>query len=195
MEEKITLDLLTKNKTTIDVDFILNYSKNNLRFSEYKFLENIYNHGNEIQPYDLENNFNLKNIQGNWQLPFNENNKNNELLISFFKFLNRHNKKKYKQFIDELYEIYVDLNPILKQLGIIKEKQHKIDIMVGITSTFNYDDIREFYEYSLNYNYVVSTRCKNKTYNDLYNNVQDKLDILLRYVPSKKTLKNIINQL
>jgi hypothetical protein len=177
----ITLESLTNNLTTIDVPYII--SLLNEIDVEYPIskLNKIDRRSEELSKV-----LNMKGLVGDWKYPFNTNFIKNEFLIAsmkeFWRFDNIDDIE-----IEKLFDIYAKLNPIIKNIP-TKVMFDKYYIIMGMTSGYNYDDIYDFVT-------IGGFDKRDDIYLNKHKEVTKTLGIDLQYVPSEKTLDNILSHL
>lgn len=180
--KNITLESLTDNLKTIDVNYINSLLDNiDDEYKDYAIskLTKIQRRSEE-----LYNEYHIEGLVGKWNYPFNTNYLKNEFLIFSMKEFWR-NEIMSEIEIEKLFDIYAELNPIIKNIP-THEMYDKYNIMLGMTSGFNYDDI---------YDFVVIGGGSNRDlkYMKKFDEVCDLVGHHLHYVASEKTLNKIIS--
>ncbi len=125
----------------IDVIKCLALLKNN--DTNYDYTVKDYEKGFSQPSYDLSLKMKF-NIYNKWELPFNWSHKDLQLLLTATYYIDNSSV-----ILDELFEIFIKLNPILNKVNlnvpiqndIVTKKYH---ILFGIASMFNLHDISEY---------------------------------------------------
>jgi hypothetical protein len=181
---KITLELLTDNLTTINLQIIDDL----IKISEHYYLMHknyVKNKNNVRRSEELYFKTNIKGLVGDWKYPFNENITDNEfLLISMKELIEYHLMDKNEML--KLFKIYKKLNPIIKNIPVNNDYMNMYHIMMGMTSGFNYDDIYDFIT-------IGGGSLRDDNWIKKHNIASELLGNYIMYIPSEKTLDKIIN--
>lgn len=177
-----SLEYLTNNYTKIDIDKIINATKDT-RYGWVIQDEKI--KGIKRAGEDLAIKYNLKGVVGEWVSPFGETPAKNECLT--FGLMELYdNDESYSVEINKLYEIYLELNPSINGFP-VKNIYDKYSVMLGMTSGYNYDDIYDWIT-------IGGGMSRDNNYKSLKNELESIVGHV-GYVASEKTIKNILNQL
>jgi hypothetical protein len=181
-EEFYTLEYLTDNLTTVNMEKLIDATKE----CQYGWvIEEQKASSTKRAGEDLSNKYNLNGVVGEWVYPFNSPSYSNESLCFGLKELLKEDNR-YSVEIDKLYESYLKLNPTIKDIP-IKDSFDKYEVMLGMTSGYNFDDI---------YDWIVIGSAPSR--DDNYRSLKNELQTIVGhvgYVPSEKTIRNILNQL
>ncbi len=175
--EYFTDDLYKFNINKI-VEYINKYK------NDKKILRRYIEKTNDNVPIQPAKNFSKQiglNIHNNFILPFNDNWDICEFYIGFNRISNSYDKNNFELF--KLYDIFCKLNPELYNIK-IKTIRDIYDVLYGVTSSFNYDDIFDWIE--IGSNLVRSNEEKERK-----DKIEKMVGFRFEYVPSEKTLLKI----
>jgi hypothetical protein len=135
----------------------------------------------------------------NWKIPepFDINK-----IFSLCLFIYWDEKIKFKEkfsILNYVYDKIIKLNPILANINVnssisLEIYQKKYELLQGVCSKFNYDDIKFFVELpnSAKWQFIYNT---NKAYKILFDETEKKSNVKFHWVVSFKTLNKIIKSL
>ncbi len=182
LEKDYTISYFTDNYTTINTEKLLKAVKDHTYL--YIVEDNIKG-VNRQALVTLQKQFELDGLVGDWKYPFSCSDTLNEALIFGLHILISDSELRISLF-KELYECYKELNPSIGNLP-IKNEYSYYNIILGITSRYNFDDINDFIVDG-----GMSSRDDNyRTKNEHISNYVGHMG----FVPSSKTLDKIETQL
>lgn len=130
---------------------------------------------------DLSNWIGLKVYQ-EYKLPYNWSSDDLELLsLTFFKDFN---------LINELYDIISKLNPAIKDFYVDNNNRYKYDVLLGMGSEFNLEDISEFINGGAGY-----IKRMDSNYSIKLSLIENEVGNYIQYVPSYSTIDIVYNHL
>ncbi len=185
----ITLKSLTNNLKKIDIDACKELLHDSSKFYKIFYHNLIVCKKNERKAEELANKFGLPELMGHWIYPFNESYILNEYLLLSISELIKETKINESE-ITKLYKIYLTLNPSISTIP-VKNWWDRYTVMMGMTSSFNYDDI---------YDFLTLGGFSDRKKNVVYLSKSEEVESFLRphhigYVPSEKSLDEILKRI
>ena len=171
---------------------------NNGQYNKYIINQIFYSDGYKPSysspPKDFEKTFNLNGVSENWNMPYGLTHKKMEYIIRSLHILS-FSKYESLEIYDDLYAIYLELIKLNPKIGEIHTNYQKVQVMIGMTSCFNFDDISYFIEYL--FPEEEEEGVETKKYKMKQRRVYKLLKETYRFNwrVSEKTLDKIINQL
>jgi len=143
-------------------------------------------------PKELEDTTIIKDIKGNYKYLLDKTGNLDEKLIllirkMMFYSISNNNQDMSKKLANNLYEKYMEINPDMRDIE-ANDELVKTDILMGMTSMFNKDDIID---------YLTIGGGMSRSYEEKarVTKIERKLKMYIQYIPSIKTIEKIEKQL